>query len=63
MLALAIWKDYKEIKVFGFTLAESYAEQRDAAFFWFGYAVSLGIQITLPENSTLFRADMYGYTP
>ena len=61
MLALAIWMEYSEIQIFGFTLAESYAPQRDSAFFWFGYAASRGIKITLPDNSDLFKVKMYGY--
>jgi hypothetical protein len=63
MLALAISMRYKTIGVYGFEMGTDteYHYQRANFEYWVGRAHSLGIEVILPNESSLLRGELYGY--
>ena len=60
-IALALLMGYERIELYGVELAHSHEEywrERDAVFYWMGRAAEKGVEIYIPEQSTLY-ADMY----
>jgi len=64
MIALAVFKGYKEIHVYGVNMAQTqeYEKQRPSCEFFLGWARGAGIKVYLPSQSDLLRSWMlYGY--
>jgi hypothetical protein len=64
MIALAIYKGYKEIHVFGVNMAQDqeYQHQRPSCEFFLGWARGMGIKIYLPPVSDLMKSTLlYGF--
>ena len=61
MIALAIHKGFKTIKLFGFDLAvgEEYEYQKANAEFCLGLAMGRGIKVVLPKNCPLLKGELY----
>jgi hypothetical protein len=64
MIALAIYKGYKEIHVYGVNMAQTqeYQHQRPSCEHLLGWARGAGIKVYLPPQSDLLRSWMlYGF--
>lgn len=65
MVALAIYKGYKEIGLYGVDMAskDEYIFQRQSFYFWMFIADQRGIKITIPLESDLAqRPSLYGFS-
>ncbi|HUV92742.1 MAG TPA: hypothetical protein VMV80_06620 [Anaerolineales bacterium] len=63
-IALAIFSgQYKRIGLYGIEMMTKteYQEQRDCVMFWAGLALGRGIEVVVPDISSLFRGALYGY--
>ena len=62
MMALAIAEGVDEIKLYGVNMATSteFLHQRPSCEFWMGIAMGRGIKVTLPEDSPMLQAPLYG---
>ncbi len=64
MLALAIYKQYEEIHMYGVDLitTEEYGDQKPNAEYLIGMARGMGIRVFIPENAALVKSIYrYGY--
>lgn len=64
MIALAILQGYKKIGIFGVEMMihSEYAHQRPNLQYWVGFCDAKGIEVHIPEQSTLLRArHLYGF--
>lgn len=63
MLALALAYEFERIELYGIELASDseWFYQRDCVTYWLGIAQGRGVEIYLPEESTLLKAKLYGY--
>ena len=61
-LALAIYKGYKEIDIYGIEMAHSseYKNQQSSFTFWVGVAIASGIKVNINCTSGLFNKPLYG---
>jgi hypothetical protein len=58
MMALAIHEGHKEISIYGVEMGmdnHEYFKQRAGMYAWIGYAKGLGIEVTIPDESSLFK--------
>jgi len=64
MMALAIDKGYKRIDVFGFDMDADaeYNYQKDSAEYFIGLAIGMGIDVGIPENSSLLTGTIYAFS-
>lgn len=65
MMAFAISRGFKEIGLYGVDMAskDEYILQRQAFYFWLYKAKSLGIKVTIPDESDLMQPPgLYGYS-
>lgn len=64
MIALAIYKGFQEIRIYGVEMASDteYVRQRDGVTFWLGVAIGRGINVVLQKRSLLMSGPLYGYT-
>lgn len=61
-LALAIYKRYNRIELYGIELYEGkYRKQGDCIFFWIGQAAARGIEVAIHEKSNLFKTSLYPF--
>jgi len=62
-IALALLYGYERIELYGIEMETNseYIYQRDGVGLWVGIALGLGVQIVLPQNTTMFSAPLYGY--
>jgi hypothetical protein len=64
-IALALYRQYKEINLYGVTLtAHEYANFKPGVDFWCGYAKGLGVKVIVHGESRVMRTmddEMYGY--
>ena len=66
MVAYAIYRDYKEIHVYGVDMATTeegeYSQQRPSCEFWLGVAAGKGIILHIPKEADLLKTRfLYGY--
>jgi hypothetical protein len=63
-LALAIYLGYENIEMYGIEMEANaeYIYQRDGIGLWFGIALGKGINVTIPKESMMFYAPLYGYS-
>jgi hypothetical protein len=63
MIALAIYKGYDWIGLFGIDQAvgTEWAYQRDCTSYWIAKAEGFGAHVYLPDECKLLRAKLYGY--
>lgn len=61
VLARAIWKDPKEIGIFGFNPENDHEYQIPNFNYWIGFAEGRGIKVTIPDNSCLCKYDAEKY--
>ena len=61
-LALAIYKGYKSIDIYGIEMAHSseYKNQQSSFTFWVGVAIANGVKVNLNCTSGLFKKPLYG---
>ena len=62
-VALAVHQDFERIEIYGveFLLDAEYAYQREAMSFWLGKADSKGIEVWMPQASSLLLQPLYAY--
>ena len=64
MLALAIYEGYTYISLYGVDMAQDteYKEQRPSCEYWCGYCDGAGINLYIPEQSSILKSlFLYGY--
>lgn len=61
MLALAIYRCYPRIEIYGIDLERGteYVQHRENVFFWLGIASALNITVIFPEQSELITPSLY----
>lgn len=62
MIALAIHEGCDEIKLFGVDMAAKmeYTYQRNGIEYLLGWAMGMGIKVTIPDSSPILKAPLYG---
>lgn len=62
-IALAIYQGYERIEIYGIEMETTteYKRQRDGVTFWIGIALGRGIEVCIPDVSTLLNSLLYGY--
>jgi hypothetical protein len=63
MIALAILMGYKQMALFGFEMSHDseYGYQKPSAEYLIGFAKGKGIEVLIPPNCALLRANLYAY--
>lgn len=63
MIALALYEGYKTIDLYGIHMSHEteYAEQKPSVEFWVGMAKGMGVNMFIPEKSSLLKGKMYGF--
>jgi hypothetical protein len=64
MIAAGIMLGYKKMYFYGVDMdEEKYVYQRPICEFYIGYAIGAGIEVFIPDSSSLLKSrDLYGYT-
>lgn len=62
LIALAIFEGFEELHIFGVEMVfgTEYVHERPCVEFWLGVAHARGIELLMPEESTLLRGPLYG---
>ena len=62
-IAYAIYKGYERIELYGIEMESTteYMHQRDGVTFWIGVALGRGIEVNIPDVSSLLNSLLYGY--
>lgn len=62
-IALAILQGYQRIELYGIEMETNseYIYQRDGVGLWIGIALGCGVQVVIPEHTSMFSAPLYGY--
>jgi len=63
MISLAMLEGFERIEIYGFEMGThtEYHYQKAGAEYLIGMARGMGIEVYMPENSTLCKGQMYGY--
>ncbi len=64
MIALAIYEKFDKISLYGIDMAvdDEYEHQRPSVEYWIGYARGKGIEVYVPNDSSLLKTNyIYGY--
>lgn len=62
-IALALYLGYDRIDLYGVEMETNseYIYQRDGIGLWIGIALGLGVEVNIPERTSMFAAPLYGY--
>lgn len=62
-IALALLLGYERIELYGVEMETNseYIYQRDGIGLWLGIALGLGVEVVIPEHTTMFSSPLYGY--
>ena len=62
-IALGLYLRYTRIEIYGIEMEGNteYIYQRDGVGLWIGIALGLGVQIVIPEATSMFHAPLYGF--
>lgn len=62
-IAMALYLGYDRIELYGIEMETNseYIYQRDGVGLWVGIALGLGIEVIIPERTTMFNSPLYGF--